>query len=167
MGSLPDRRDGELSFPDLNPPPALPFHSTYTSKEEHGLERICPHGASVLVCGDRSLKALPFFYPHVNLTPGFTPGMGRSEVLCSSESRDLPFLLKYLPLNGISSWRQWLNVKDKQVGMGKGSVLGAGHSRTPPAVVAVLRPCMQKAGWAQGSSKMPPCARSERAARVS
>lgn len=66
--------------------------------------------------------------------------MGRSEALWFLESRDLPFLLKYLPLNGISSWRQWLNVKDKQVGMGEGGVLGAGHGWTPPAVVAVLWP---------------------------
>lgn len=114
-------------FPDLNPS-LLPFHSTYTSEEEHGLERICPHGALVWVCEDLSLKALPFlFYPCVNLTPSFTQGTGRSEVLCCSESRDLPFLLKYLPLNGISSWRQWLNMKDKQVGMDKDCVPGAGR----------------------------------------
>lgn len=154
-------------FPDLNPSP-LPFHSTYTSEEEHGLERICPHGALVWVCEDLSLKALPFlFYPCVNLTPSFTQGTGRSEVLCCSESRDLPFLLKYLPLNGISSWRQWLNMKDKQVGMDKGCVPGAGHGWTPCAVVAVLQPCIQEAGWLKGSAKICPCASTDRTTWIS
>lgn len=76
-------------------------------------------------------------------------------MLCCSESRDLPFLLKYLPLNGISSWRQWLNMKDKQVGMDKDGVSGAGHGWTPPAVVAVLQPCWVAQRLSQNNVPVP------------
>ena len=93
--------------------------------------------------------------------------MGRSEALCCSESKGLPFLLKYLPLNGISSSRQQLTAKDKQVGMGEGDVSGAEHGWNPPAAVAVLWPHVQKAGWAQSSPKMCPYASSDRETWVS
>lgn len=88
-------------------------------------------------------------------------------MLCCSESRDLPFLLKYVPLNGSSSWRQWLNMKDRQVGMDKVGVAGEGCGWTPPAAVDVLQPCIQEVEWFKGSAKICPCASTDRATWIS
>lgn len=77
---------------------------------------------------DLSLKAFFFFfYPHVNLHLSSTPRTGRREELCCLKGRDLPFLLKYLPLmafpledNGLtcrtSRWG-WMRVVFLEQGM--------------------------------------------------